>query len=58
MEYLGVNYYQPIRVKAKENMPNPYGVFTPNWFYDEYIMPGRRMNPYRGWEIYEREYMT
>ncbi len=54
MEYLGVNYYQPIRVKAKENMPNPYGVFTPNWFYDEYIMPGRRMNPYRGWEIYER----
>jgi len=54
VEYLGVNYYQPIRVKAKENMPNPYGVFTPNWFYDEYIMPGRRMNPYRGWEIYER----
>lgn len=54
VEYLGVNYYQPIRVKAKENMPNPYGVFTPNWFYDEYIMPGRRMNPYRGWEIYEK----
>ncbi|TCO66361.1 glycoside hydrolase family 1 protein [Caldanaerobacter subterraneus] len=54
VQYLGVNYYQPLRVKAKENMPNPYGVFTPNWFYDEYIMPGRRMNPYRGWEIYEK----
>ncbi|WHE06341.1 glycoside hydrolase family 1 protein [Thermoanaerobacterium thermosaccharolyticum] len=54
VDYLGVNYYQPRRVKAKENMPNPYGVFTPDWFFDEYIMPGRRMNPYRGWEIYEK----
>ena len=25
----------------------------PDWFFDNYEMPGRKMNPYRGWEIYE-----
>ena len=25
----------------------------PEWFFDSYEMPGRKMNPYRGWEIYE-----
>ncbi|ALX50133.1 glycoside hydrolase family 1 protein [Lentibacillus amyloliquefaciens] len=53
-EILGVNYYQPRRVKAKENLPNPYGPFMPDWFFDMYEMPGRKMNPYRGWEIYEK----
>lgn len=53
-DILGVNYYQPRRVKAKENLPNPYGPFMPDWFFDMYEMPGRKMNPYRGWEIYEK----
>lgn len=53
-DILGVNYYQPRRVKAKENLPNPYGPFMPDWFFDIYEMPGRKMNPYRGWEIYEK----
>ena len=26
----------------------------PEWFFDSYEMPGRKMNPYRGWEIYEQ----
>ena len=26
----------------------------PDWFFDYYKMPGRKMNPYRGWEIYEK----
>ncbi|SFP49691.1 glycoside hydrolase family 1 protein [Salibacterium halotolerans] len=53
-DILGVNYYQPRRVKAKEHLPNPYGPFMMDWFFDMYEMPGRKMNPYRGWEIYEK----
>ena len=33
-------------------MPNPDAPFFPNYYYDSYEMPGRKMNPYRGWEIY------
>ncbi|MFD2211218.1 glycoside hydrolase family 1 protein [Virgibacillus halophilus] len=54
VDMLGVNYYQPRRVKAKEHMPNLHGPFMPDWFFDNYEMPGRKMNPYRGWEIYEK----
>lgn len=54
VDILGVNYYQPRRVKAKEHLPNPYGPFMPDWYFDNYKMPGRKMNPYRGWEIYEK----
>lgn len=54
VDILGVNYYQPRRVKVKEHLPNPYSPFMPEWFFDNYEMPGRKMNPYRGWEIYEK----
>jgi len=54
VDILGVNYYQPRRVKAKENVPNPYAPFLPERFYDNYEMPGRKMNRHRGWEIYEK----
>ncbi len=53
VDYLGVNYYQPRRVKAKEAEVNN-DVFMPDWFFDNYEMPGRKMNPHRGWEIYEK----
>ncbi|MFK4568467.1 glycoside hydrolase family 1 protein [Enterococcus sp. UD-01] len=54
IDLLGINYYRPRRVKAKECVPNPQGVFSPEWFFDEYIMPGRRMNTSRGIEIYPK----
>lgn len=54
VDLLGVNYYQPRRVKAKENLPNPSAPILPEWFFDHYEMPGRKMNPYRGWEIYPK----
>ncbi|VWL85194.1 glycoside hydrolase family 1 protein [Oceanivirga miroungae] len=52
VDILGINYYQPLRVSAKANMPNPEAEFMPSYYYDPYIMPGRRINKYRGWEIY------
>ncbi|MCJ0577086.1 glycoside hydrolase family 1 protein [Enterococcus cecorum] len=55
IDFLGINYYQPRRIKAKENLskvdPNHP---MPDDFFDNYEMPGRKMNPYRGWEIYEK----
>lgn len=53
VDFLGVNYYQPVRIKAHENLPNPEAPFFPTYYYDIYDMPGKKMNPYRGWEIYE-----
>lgn len=53
VQYLGVNYYQPRRIKAKESEYTE-DVFMPDMFFDNYEMPGRKMNPYRGWEIYEK----
>ena len=52
IDFLGVNYYQPLRVCAKSTLPNPEEPFFPHYYFDYYVMPGRRMNPYRGWEIY------
>lgn len=54
VDLLGVNYYQPRRVKAKETLPHPDAPFLPEHLFDYYEMPGRRVNPYRGWEIYEK----
>lgn len=54
VDVLGVNYYQPRRVKCRDALVNPHSPFMPEWFFDHYAMPGRKMNPYRGWEIYEK----
>ncbi len=54
IDMLGVNYYQPRRVKARFNAVNTEAPFMPEWFFDNYEMPGRKMNPHRGWEIYEQ----
>ena len=52
VDFLGVNYYQPRRVKAKESDFNNENGWMPDKYFDNYEMPGRKMNPYRGWEIY------
>ena len=52
IDFLGVNYYQPRRVKAKESEFDNSRGWMPDKYFDYYDMPGKRMNPYRGWEIY------
>lgn len=54
IDFLGVNYYQPRRVKAKENIFDDSNGWMPDKYFDYYDMPGKRMNPYRGWEIYPK----
>ncbi len=52
VDFLGVNYYQPFRAKAREIPFDESSGWMPDKYFDAYEMPGRRMNPYRGWEIY------
>ena len=52
IDFLGVNYYQPRRVMAKEVEVDKSEPWMPNKYFDYYDMPNKRMNPYRGWEIY------
>lgn len=51
---LGVNYYQPRRVKVKETpLDHSHGPM-PEDYFDVYDWPAKKINPYRGWEIYEK----
>lgn len=50
VDFIGLNYYQPRRVQAPTNTHFP--AETPADFYSPYDLPGKRINPYRGWEIY------
>lgn len=54
VDFLGINYYQPLRVEAPKNVRNPEAPFMPDYYYDVHDMPGKKMNPHRGWEIYEK----
>jgi 6-phospho-beta-glucosidase len=52
IDTLGVNFYHPSRVKAPDISPNSTADWMPDRYYDNYDMPGRRMNVDKGWEIY------
>ncbi|MGT2772179.1 glycoside hydrolase family 1 protein [Streptococcus marimammalium] len=54
VDFLGVNYYQPLRVKAPEKKPKLTEPFMPSCYFEHYDMPGKKINPHRGWEIYEQ----
>ncbi|WP_321386330.1 glycoside hydrolase family 1 protein [uncultured Enterococcus sp.] len=54
IDLLGINYYQPRRIKAKESAIDHSNGPMPDDYFDNYDMPGKKMNPYRGWEIYEK----
>lgn len=52
VDFLGVNYYQPLRVQAPLPTQKPQATWTPAVYYSPYHWPEAVMNPYRGWEIY------
>lgn len=54
IDFLGVNYYQPLRVRENPYQYKEEALFMPSKYYLTYDMPGKRMNPYRGWEIYPK----
>ncbi|GGC85140.1 glycosyl hydrolase [Thalassobacillus devorans] len=51
VDFLGVNYYQPRRVQQPVKRENGLSLDA---YYSSYEWPERRINPYRGWEIYEK----
>lgn len=51
VDFLGVNYYHPKRVKARETLYSG-DKWMPDKYFEDYDWPDKRINPYRGWEIY------
>ena len=49
-----MNFYHPNRVKRPDISPDSVGDWLPSRYYDNYEMPGRRMNIDKGWEIYPK----
>ncbi len=54
IDLLGINYYQPRRIMKKESRIDEAKSPMPDDYFDNYDMPNKKMNPYRGWEIYEK----
>lgn len=52
IDILGTDYYFPIRVKARESEHD--GPFHPEKYYEKWVMPDRKFNSDRNWEIYEK----
>lgn len=50
VDFVGINYYQPRRVKAPKDPQVPAKM--PEDLYEPYDWPDKKINPYRGWEIY------
>ncbi|ELI8124322.1 glycoside hydrolase family 1 protein [Yersinia enterocolitica] len=46
IDFLGVNYYVPRRVKARES-EYTLDYFTPEYYFENYVDPDGRFNPYR-----------
>ena len=50
VDFVGLNYYQPRRVQACLDPNTP--AKRPGHIYSHYDWPDKKMNEYRGWEIY------
>lgn len=54
VDEVGLNLYYPHRVKAPSRAWHADTPFHPACYYEPFDLPGRRMNPSRGWEIEPR----
>lgn len=52
VDFLGVNYYQPIRVQAVPEEEKEFPAKSLGDFSRHYNWPEKRINKHRGWEIY------
>ncbi|WP_413376553.1 glycoside hydrolase family 1 protein [Alkalihalobacillus sp. 1P02AB] len=52
VDFLGVNYYQPRRVQSGDVHSTSVNLF--NKYFQPYHWEEAKMNPHRGWEIYEK----
>ncbi|MGX7350763.1 hypothetical protein RU97_GL000524 [Enterococcus canis] len=50
VDFIGLNYYQPGRVQAPTNPKQPAQDVSD--LFAHYDWPDKKINPYRGWEIY------
>lgn len=50
VDFVGCNYYQPLRVQAPQEAKRPMTSFRD--LFRGYDWPEKRINPHRGWEIY------
>lgn len=53
IDFLGVNYYQPARVQKRESK-YLYKYLMPEYWFEYFDWKNKRVNPYRGWEIYPK----
>lgn len=54
VDFIGCNYYQPMRVQAASTKQNTERINSPHNLFQGYDWPRKKVNPHRGWEIYPR----
>ncbi len=54
MDWVGINLYHPNRVKGRTVAVKDGAPFHPDFYYEEFELPGKKMNLFRGWEIYPK----
>lgn len=54
VDFVGCNYYQPMRVQAVPKDEQTWPIKEPRDLFRNYDWPEKRINPHRGWEIYPR----
>ena len=54
IDVAGINLYYPKRIKAPSHQWNENTPFHPSYYFEDFELPGRRMNNSRGWEMYPK----